>query len=172
VVIGGAVAGFVALAVVALLVIRPFGSGGDATVFDTAGANAGATTGTGTGAPAGAQTPSGTQTPAADTPAVRPDSQPRTSTATPPDPASVPLDAATAERQLEALDAALHPDRVTPESARQTLRTIDRLLPRLPRAADTTRALLLQSEAYIHTGQIPRTCELLRAIESRTLTNG
>jgi hypothetical protein len=179
-VIAGAVAAFAALATAALVTFRPWESSpaaADSAVAPPASQGSepgGGAPAAGGGAPAGGNTQPGTAgntgnagTGGAGGTPASPDSA---AAGSGPNAGERPLDAAAAGRALDALDVALHPDSTTPAVARQSLRTLNALMPRLPTAGDSVRADILRFQAYVQSEQIRRGCALLNSVRRRPLT--
>jgi hypothetical protein len=78
-----------------------------------------------------------------------------------------------AVRELDQLRVHLHPDSAVSEaSARAALRQIDALMPRLHTRDDSLFAMLYQSHAYYHLGDLDGQCAVLRRLRSQARGSG
>lgn len=94
-------------------------------------------------------------------------------TVRPESPARPTVDAATDDRkkalsELERLRDRLHPDSTVPPAyARAAIARLDALMPRLHDRTDSLFAMLYQSHAYYHLGDLDQQCAVLRRMRSR-----
>jgi serine/threonine-protein kinase len=105
-------------------------------------------------------------------PQTRPNDTNRTVTRTESSTRSIPVDAdarrSAALRELERLRNRLHPDStVSPADARAAIKQLDALMPRLTERTDSLFAMLYQSHAYYHLGELDNQCAVLRKIRAR-----
>jgi hypothetical protein len=92
----------------------------------------------------------------------RPESSTRSTVGAPGDDRKVAL------RELERLRDRLHPDStVSSSDARAAIKQLDQLMPRLHDRRDSLLAMLYQSHAYYHLGDLDKQCAVLRRIRAR-----